>query len=197
MDTTEEEKDWLRRISGQKPTETAEKRVKKVAKEAVEQKTSSVKKKGNGFDDVAGMNELKQRVTEGFINVLRNRECAETYGIKPPSMLFYGPAGCGKTFFAEKMAEEIGINFVKIVPDDLPALGFTAHNRRLERCSRMQRKTLPPYSSLMSLMQWCHDVRVKKVTNIMTARSMSFSVCSTTPPTKVSMFLLPPIILSE
>ena len=29
MDTTEEEKDWLRRISGQKPTETAEKRVKK------------------------------------------------------------------------------------------------------------------------------------------------------------------------
>lgn len=119
MDTTEEEKDWLRRISGQKPTETAEKRVKKVAKEAVEQKTSSVKKKGNGFDDVAGMNELKQRVTEGFINVLRNRECAETYGIKPPSMLFYGPAGCGKTFFAEKMAEEVGINFVKIVPDDL------------------------------------------------------------------------------
>lgn len=94
MNTTEEEKDWLRRISGQKPTETAEKRVKKDAKEAVEQKTSSVKKKGNGFDDVAGMNELKQRVTEGFINVLRNRECAETYGIKPPSMLFYGPAGC-------------------------------------------------------------------------------------------------------
>lgn len=119
MNTTEEEKDWLRRISGQKPTETAEKQVKKVAKEAVEQKPSSVKKKGNGFDDVAGMNELKQRVTEGFINVLRNRECAETYGIKPPSMLFYGPAGCGKTFFAEKMAEEIGINFVKIVPDDL------------------------------------------------------------------------------
>ena len=119
MDTTEEEKDWLRRISRQKPTETAEKRVKKVAKEAVEQKTSSVKKKGNGFDDVAGMNELKQRVTEGFINVLRNRECAETYGIKPPSMLFYGPAGCGKTFFAEKMAEEVGINFMKIVPDDL------------------------------------------------------------------------------
>ena len=34
-------------------------------------------------------------------------------------MLFYGPAGCGKTFFAEKMAEELGIHFMKIVPDDL------------------------------------------------------------------------------
>ena len=34
-------------------------------------------------------------------------------------MLFYGPPGCGKTFFAEKMAEEVEINFMKIVPDNL------------------------------------------------------------------------------
>ncbi len=58
-------------------------------------------------------------VKEGFINVLKNRALAEEYGLKPPSMLFYGPAGCGKTFFAEKMAEEIGIPFIKVVPDDL------------------------------------------------------------------------------
>jgi transitional endoplasmic reticulum ATPase len=65
------------------------------------------------------MEELKRLVTEGFINVLNNRECAEAYGITPPSILFYGPAGCGKTFFAEKIAEELGINFIKVVPDDL------------------------------------------------------------------------------
>lgn len=88
MNTTETEKDWLRRICGQKPSDTAEKQVRKVAKEAVEQNPTPLKKKGNGFGDVAGMNELKQRVTEGFINVLQNRECAEVYGIKPPSMLF-------------------------------------------------------------------------------------------------------------
>ena len=119
MNTTEAEKDWLRRISRKEPSDTAEKQAKKVAKEAVEQNPTPLKKKGNGFGDVAGMNELKKIVTEGFINVLQNRECAEIYGIKPPSMLFYGPAGCGKTFFAEKMAEEVGINFMKIVPDDL------------------------------------------------------------------------------
>lgn len=55
------------------------------------------------------MNELKDFIKEGFINVLKNRKCAEAYGIKPPSMLFYGPAGCGKIFFAEKIAEELGI----------------------------------------------------------------------------------------
>ena len=34
-------------------------------------------------------------------------------------LLFYGPAGVGKTFIAEKVAEEIGIHFMKVIPDDL------------------------------------------------------------------------------
>ena len=65
------------------------------------------------------MDDLKQLVTEGFINVLNNRECAKAFGVTPPSLLFYGPAGCGKTFFAEKVAEEVGVNFIKVVPDDI------------------------------------------------------------------------------
>jgi len=65
------------------------------------------------------MDELKQMVKEGFINVLNNQECAKVFGITPPSLLLYGPAGCGKSYFAEKIAEEVGINFMKIVPDDL------------------------------------------------------------------------------
>ena len=114
--TSEAEKEWLRRICGGQPV-TEQKTAP--AKEAEHKPVAEKKDKGHGFGDIAGMNELKEFLTEGFINVLKNRKCAEVYGIKPPSMLFYGPAGCGKTFFAEKMAEEIGINFMKIVPDDL------------------------------------------------------------------------------
>ncbi len=115
---TNAEKEWLRKLTTGK---VAEKKEQKAPQRAVVQTEvkKSAPKHSNGFGDVAGMDELKQMVTEGFINVLNNQECAKAFGITPPSLLFYGPAGCGKTFFAEKIAEEVGINFMKIVPDDL------------------------------------------------------------------------------
>lgn len=112
------EKEWLRKLTTGK---VCEKKAQESSQETIVQ--ADVKKpttrKNKGFCDVAGMDELKQMVTESFINVLNNRECAKAFGITPPSLLFYGPAGCGKTFFVEKMAEELGINFMKVVPDDL------------------------------------------------------------------------------
>lgn len=122
METSKAEKDWLRRISGQKPiaTKTSDDKDEKIMNAPIEQSSKAIiKKRGHGFNDIAGMEKLKQMVREGFVNVLQNRKLADAYGIRPPSMLFYGPAGCGKTFFAEKMAEEVGIHFMKVVPDDL------------------------------------------------------------------------------
>lgn len=68
-----------------------------------------------GFAGVAGMDALKQDLTNRIIWVLKDREKAERYGITPPcGMLLYGPPGCGKTFFAEKFAEETGFNFMMV-----------------------------------------------------------------------------------
>lgn len=112
------EKEWLRKLTTGKPIDKNE-QVPQVKVATEKENERSDHKDTRGFRDVAGMDELKQLVTEGFINVLNNQECAKAYGITPPSLLFYGPAGCGKTFFAEKIADEVGINFMKIVPDDL------------------------------------------------------------------------------
>ena len=80
---------------------------------------------------------------EGFINVLRNQECAKVYGITPPSLLFYGPAGCGKTFFAEKIAEEVGINFMKIVPDDIASTLIHGTQEKIGEIFRKAERKVP------------------------------------------------------
>ena len=75
---------------------------------------------GNGFADIAGMGELKRFLTERVIFVIKNREMAEKYRLLPPNgMLFYGPPGCGKTFMAEKFAEETGFNFILVKASDV------------------------------------------------------------------------------
>ena len=75
---------------------------------------------GNGFQDIAGMQELKTYLSQRVIFVIKDRERAEKYRLTPPNgMLLYGPPGCGKTFVAEKFAEETGFNFALIKSSDL------------------------------------------------------------------------------
>lgn len=119
METTISEKEWLRSLTGKGTIRTNENKTIAGKSEKSVEEHPRKKESRKGFSDVAGMDELKKFVTDGFINVLNHKECAEAYGIRPPSLLFYGPSGCGKTFFAEKMAEEVNINFMKVVPDDL------------------------------------------------------------------------------
>lgn len=77
-------------------------------------------KTGNGLADVAGMRELKAQLQRDVIDLLREPEKYKRYGISMPNgMLLYGPPGCGKTFFAKKLAEEVGFNFIMRTPSDL------------------------------------------------------------------------------
>ena len=116
---TNAEKEWLRKMTGKDSCQKEGEKTFDKPTAAKEDRKPVRKDCHHGFQDVAGMEELKQLVIEAFINVLNNQDDAEAFGVTPPSLLLYGPAGCGKTFFAEKIAEEVGINFMKIVPDDL------------------------------------------------------------------------------
>tara|TARA_R110002051_G_scaffold131151_1_gene205022 strand:+ start:24619 stop:26397 length:1779 start_codon:yes stop_codon:yes gene_type:complete len=77
-------------------------------------------KNGQGFKAIAGMQELKETIQLDVIDALNDKENYAEYGLTIPNgMLLYGPPGCGKTFFAERMAEEIGFNFYQIKPSDI------------------------------------------------------------------------------
>ena len=81
---------------------------------------NTIKKEGEGFAAVAGMDDLKQQMREEVIEPLHNPEEYRRYGVTIPNgMLLYGPPGCGKTFFAKHFAEEVGFNFMCITPATL------------------------------------------------------------------------------
>ena len=66
--------------------------------------SSAIKKEGEGFAAVAGMEELKQQMREEVIEPLHNPEEYHRYGVTIPNgMLLYGPPGCGKTFFCKTL----------------------------------------------------------------------------------------------
>lgn len=80
-------------------------------------------KKGNGFADVAGMDDIKNLMQKKIINVLKDPERAKRYELQIPNgMLLYGPPGCGKTFIAEKFAEEAGYNYMFVKSSDLASV---------------------------------------------------------------------------
>lgn len=84
------------------------------------QSLHKIEKKGNGFSDIAGMNDLKTQIKEDLIDMLQNPEPYKEMGLNLPNgILFYGPPGCGKTFFAEKLAEEVGSNYMYISCSDV------------------------------------------------------------------------------
>jgi transitional endoplasmic reticulum ATPase len=77
-------------------------------------------RKGNGFADVAGLDDLKKRLKVEVIDLIKNPEKYKKLRVKIPNgILLYGPPGCGKTFIAEKFAEELGCNYMYVHCSDV------------------------------------------------------------------------------
>lgn len=77
----------------------------------------------HGLDEVAGMSDLKALFRRDFIRIVRNPKVAQAYGIKPSNCtLLYGPQGCGKTFIAEKAAQESGLKYKIVNPSELGSI---------------------------------------------------------------------------
>lgn len=66
------------------------------------------------------MSELKHRLNTEIIDLIKFPEKYKKLKVKIPNgMLLYGPPGCGKTFIAEKFAEELGCNYMYVHCSDV------------------------------------------------------------------------------
>lgn len=78
---------------------------------------------GNGFSDVAGLDDIKAKMTRNFISIVKNPDMARTFRIEPPNgMLLWGPPGNGKSFISRKLAEESGLIYATVNPGDLGSI---------------------------------------------------------------------------
>jgi transitional endoplasmic reticulum ATPase len=67
------------------------------------------------WDDVGGLEEVKQSLIEAVEWPLKNPEMFKRLGITPPKgILLHGPPGCGKTLLARAVATETQANFISI-----------------------------------------------------------------------------------
>lgn len=78
-----------------------------------------------GFDDIAGLDDVKDIVRVKVLLPLKNPEAFEGYEKKSGGgMCLYGPPGTGKTMIAAAIANEIGAKFCSIKPSDLLMQGL-------------------------------------------------------------------------
>jgi transitional endoplasmic reticulum ATPase len=67
------------------------------------------------WNDVGGLEGVKQSLKETVEWPLKNPQAFERIGVKPPKgLLLYGPPGTGKTLLAKAIANESGANFIAI-----------------------------------------------------------------------------------
>jgi transitional endoplasmic reticulum ATPase len=72
------------------------------------------------WDDVGGLEHIKQQLIEAIDWPLSNPKVFERMGIKPPrGILLFGPPGCGKTLLARAIATESKANFISIKGPEL------------------------------------------------------------------------------
>lgn len=131
-------KEFIQTLNGELEVELS------IPEEKVTKVQQKENKKGKGFSAIAGMQDLKDIIQHDVINALNQKEKYAEYGLTIPNgMLLYGPPGCGKTFFAERMAEEIGFNFYQIKPSDIQSKWVNASQENIKNLFDEARQNAP------------------------------------------------------
>jgi transitional endoplasmic reticulum ATPase len=95
------------------------------------------------FEDVGGMESLKQEIRDTVGLMLQHPDEAERYGIEWNGILLYGPPGVGKTFFAEAIAGEYGLSFIHVSTGDLVSGIVGGSARNIDKAFETAEQNLP------------------------------------------------------
>jgi len=103
-----------------------------------------LKKPTVNFEDVGGMDKVKQEISLKIIKPLEHEELYKAYGKKiGGGILLYGPPGCGKTHLARATAGEINANFISIGINDILDMWIGSSEQNLHKIFETARNHKP------------------------------------------------------
>ena len=103
-----------------------------------------VENAGVRLADVAGMDQVKERLESAFLLPMRNPELRRLYGKSlRGGLLLYGPPGCGKTFIARAVAGELGARFYPVSLVDVLDMYVGESERKLRAIFDTARRNSP------------------------------------------------------
>ncbi len=96
------------------------------------------------WEDVGGLESIKQELIEAIEFPLRYREIYEQLHIKPPKgILLYGPPGTGKTLLAKAAASQTSVNFISVKGAELLSRYVGESERAVRNIFRIAKQAAP------------------------------------------------------
>ncbi len=97
-----------------------------------------------GWEDVGGLDEIKQDLREAVEWPMKHPESFERLGIRPSrGILLYGPPGTGKTLLAKAVAKESEANFIQVKGPELLSMWVGKSEEGMRKIFQRARQVSP------------------------------------------------------